>query len=325
MNILAIIVTYGNRFHYLNQVVKRLLDEEIKKIIIISNGSDEITKKLIFDLKKKNKKIKLIILKKNYGSAFAIKKGLISALKTYYKFILLLDDDNLPASGSVKILEKEYRKHGNSYKNIFSPNRYKLKYYNNLQFKNNSFQFLNNNFIKFNFLHIVYFFIKSIFSKSVKIKKKILMQVAPYGGLFFNKKIIKIIGYPNTDFFLYADDFDFTLRMTRSNFNIYYCKDYLIKDLDKTLDENNYFSKKINEKKIFFQVRNHTYFSRNFINNKFAYYSNMCIFLFYFILRNFIITTDKFFFFKRLYLIIKAIKSGNSKRLISYKNNIIND
>ena len=39
MSILAIIVTYGNRFHYLNQVVKRLLDEEIKKIIIISNGS----------------------------------------------------------------------------------------------------------------------------------------------------------------------------------------------------------------------------------------------------------------------------------------------
>ena len=145
------------------------------------------------------------------------------------------------------------------------------------------------------------------------------MQVAPYGGLFFNKEVIKSVGYPKTNFFSYADDFDFTLRMTRNNFNIYYCKDYLIEDLDKTLDENNYFSKKIDEKKIFFQIRNHTHFNRNFITNKIIYYSNMFIFLFYFALRNFFIIKDKIFFFKRLYLIIKAVKSGDNKKLISYQ------
>ena len=126
------------------------------------------------------------------------------------------------------------------------------------------------------------------------------------------------MGYTKTNFFLYADDFDFTLRMTRNNFNIYYSKDYLIKDLDKTLDEKNYFSKETDEKKIFFQIRNHTYFSRNFITNKIIYYSNMYIYLFYFILRNFFTTSDKKFFFKRLYLILKAVRSGNSKQLISY-------
>lgn len=318
MSILGIIVTYGNRFHYLEHVVKRLLKEKIDTILIVSNGSDKISKKLILDLKTKSKKIKLIILKKNYGSALAIKKGLEYALKTDCKFILLLDDDNLPALGFKKILEKKYRQYGNSYKNIFSPNRYKLKYYKNIQSKNNPFIFLNNNFIKFNFLQIIFHFIKKFFIKKVKLKKNILMQVAPYGGLFFNKDLIKKVGYPKTNFFLYADDFDFTLRMTRNNFNIYYSKDYLIKDLDPTLDVNNYFSKKIDEKKIFFQVRNHTYFSRNFITNKIIYYFNMYIFLFYFILRNFFVIADKNFFFKRLYLILKAVRSGNSKQLISY-------
>jgi len=318
MNILAIIVTYGNRFYYLKQVVQRLLKEKIKTILIISNGTDNITTKLIVDLKKKSKKIKLIILKKNKGSAFAIKKGLKYSLKSDCKFILLLDDDNLPALRFTKILEKKYQQYGNSYKNIISPNRYKLKYYKNLQSKNNPFFFLNNNFIKFNFLQIIFYFIKKFFIKKEKLKKNILMQVAPYGGLFFNKEVLKSLGYPKTNFFLYADDFDFTLRMTRNNFNIYYSKDYLIKDLDPTLDENNYFSKKIDEKKIFFQMRNHTYFSRNFITNKIIYYSNMCIFLFYFILRNFFIITDKKFFFKRLYLILKAVRSGNNKQLISY-------
>jgi GT2 family glycosyltransferase len=192
-----------------------------------------------------------------------------------------------------------------------------LKYYKNLQSKDKPFFFLNNNFIKFNFLQIIFNFIKKFFIKKKKLKKDILMQVAPYGGLFFNKEVIKRSGYPNTNFFLYADDFDFTLRMTKNSFNIYYSKDYLIKDLDVTLDENNYFSKKIDEKKIFFQVRNHTYFSRNFITNKIIYYSNMCIFLFYFILTNFFIITDKKFFFKRLYLILKAVRSGNRKQLIS--------
>ena len=144
------------------------------------------------------------------------------------------------------------------------------------------------------------------------------MQVAPYGGLFFNKEILNHIGYPKTNFFSYADDFDFTLRMTKNNFNIYYCKDYLIKDLELTFDGGNYFSNKIDEKKIFFQVRNHIYFSRNFISNKIIYYSNMCIFLFYFTFKNFFLTSNKIFFFKRLYLILKAVRSVNRKRLISY-------
>jgi GT2 family glycosyltransferase len=318
MNIIAIITTYGNRFHFLNKVINRLLKEKIKKLLIISNGSNEHTKKLILNTNK-NKKIKLIILKKNYGSAFAIKKGLKYSLKSNFKFVLLLDDDNLPALGFKKILERKYQQYGNSFKNIFSPNRYKLKYYKNLQSKNNQFFFFNNNFIKFNFLQIIFHFIKKFFIKKEKLKKNILMQVAPYGGLFFNKEVIKSVGYPKTNFFSYADDFDFTLRMTRNNFNIYYCKDYLIEDLDKTLDENNYFSKKIDEKKIFFQIRNHTHFNRNFITNKIIYYSNMFIFLFYFALRNFFIIKDKFFFFKRLYLIVKAVKSGDNKKLISYQ------
>jgi hypothetical protein len=84
------------------------------------------------------------------------------------------------------------------------------------------------------------------------------------------------------------------------------------------LVEKNYFSKEIDEKKIFFQIRNHTHFSRNFITNKIIYCSNMYIYLFYFILRNFFSTSDKKFFFKRLYLILKAVRSGNSKQLISY-------
>jgi len=318
MSILGIIVTYGNRFIYLEQVIKRLLKEKIRTILIISNGADKISKNRILDLRRNNKRIKLIILEKNYGSALAIKKGLKYAQKSNSKFILLLDDDNLPRLGFKKILEKKYQQYGNSYKNIFSPNRYKLKYYKNLQFKNKPFFFLNNNFIKFNFLQIIFYFIKKFFIQKEKLKKDILMQVAPYGGLFFNKEVLKRLGYPKTNFFLYADDFDFTLRMTKNNFNIYYSKDYLVEDLDPTLDENNYFSKKIDEKKIFFQVRNHTYFSRNFITNKIIYYSNMYIFLFYFILRNFFIITDKKFFFKRIYLILKAIRSGNSKQLISY-------
>jgi len=318
MNILGIIVTYGNRFIYLEQVVKRLLKEKIRTILIISNGADKISKKRLLDLRRNNKRIKLIILEKNYGSALAVKKGLKYALKSNCKFILLLDDDNLPALGFKKILEKKYQQYGNSYKNIFSPNRYKLKYYKNLQSKNKPFFFLNNNFIKFNFFQIIFYFIKKFFIKKEKLKKEILMQVAPYGGLFFNKEVLKSLGYPKTNFFLYADDFDFTLRMTKNTFNIYYSKDYLIKDLDPTLDENNYFSKKIDEKKIFYQVRNHTYFSRNFITNKIIYYSNMYFFLFYFFLRNFFIITDKKFFFERLYLILKAVRSGNSKQLISY-------
>ena len=34
--------------------------------------------------------------------------------------------------------------------------------------------------------------------------------VAQYGGLFFNKKLLDVIGYPNEKLYLYCDDYEWT-------------------------------------------------------------------------------------------------------------------
>ena len=59
------------------------------------------------------------------------------------------------------------------------------------------------------------------------------VPVAPYGGLFFHKKLIDIIGYPMEDLFLYQDDFEYTYRITKNGGKIYLILNSTVKDLEK--------------------------------------------------------------------------------------------
>lgn len=70
------------------------------EIIIVNDGSLDNTKKNIENIIRKNSKVKLINLKKNYGKGYAVKEGM---LKAQGDFHLFLDADN---STSIEHLNK---------------------------------------------------------------------------------------------------------------------------------------------------------------------------------------------------------------------------
>ena len=135
--------------------------------------------------------------------------------------------------------------------------------------------------------------------------------MAPYGGLFFHKSLLDNIGFPNVKFNTYGDDYEFTLRMIKNNYKIYLCKNYFVEDIDKTFGHNDYFNKNTNEKKIYFQIRNHTSISKKFITNILFYRANMFIFIFYILMRNVFKIVRPLVFFRRVNIILKAIIDGN--------------
>jgi len=102
--------------------------------------------------------------------------------------------------------------------------------------------------------------------------------------------------------------------MTKKKFSILIDKKYLVEDLSPTFGSKSYFDKEIHEKKIYYQLRNHTYISKKFITKKLYYNINMCLFIIYLVTINISNIFKPFFFQKRLRLILKAIRDGNSNK-----------
>lgn len=323
MNTFVVTVTYANRFHLLDQVVEAALNEGVQKVIIVDNNSDpESKEKLQQDKYISNDKIQVIFLDGNYGSAAGFKAGIQEAYNhSECEFIWLLDDDNLPMKGALGRLVLAYQYLGGSPNNLLVSFRDR----NIAQvYHGQHIQHRANSFINF---HILTWLEKKIPKNFVAIKKNginfpiIRSQVAPYGGFFFPKSVVNDIGFPNEKLFVYADDHEWTLRMTDAGYNIFLCSESLIKDIDKTwpISEGTHphYNPATDEKKMYYSMRNNTYIDKKFITNKCIYFCNLLFVLLGNYLRAFI--ADPQLANKRFKIIIKAVSdgiNGNFERLL---------
>ncbi len=101
----AIIVSYNPDNNLLDSV--NLLINQVEKIIIVDNGSDDKKKKdinLIKDIDKQ--KINVIFNEENLGIATALNIGVKQALKDGYDWVLTMDQDSKASSNMIeKMLE----------------------------------------------------------------------------------------------------------------------------------------------------------------------------------------------------------------------------
>jgi GT2 family glycosyltransferase len=320
----VVTVTYGNRFHLLKQVVESALVEGVYKVIVVDNNSEPESREKIKEYEKKlgSQKIKVLYLDDNYGSAGGFKRGLEEAYNDpECEFILLLDDDNVLEKDSISKSWYliSYLKDLN-YNYMLSFYRKDLEDFS--KFINEFYitVYLPNNFCGFSLRRYIK---DKIITKITKLRKKQLyfeelyslhpIDVAPYGGLLFHKSILSKIGYPREDFYLYGDDHEFTYRFTKSGGVIFLCGGINIKDIDKTTIFKGkiilYYDKEFPEDKFYYQIRNHTFFSKYFITNNLIFCTNLFIFL----LINFkqlFKVPDKKVFFRRYIILLKAIKDG---------------
>src|SRR4249920_3336906 len=106
----VVTITNGDRWQFLRQVLQNLIGNSMVNNIVLVNNA------VTYDLHNevdslKTEKIHIINLDKNYGSSGAFKKGLeFLSQQESTKFILMLDDDNLPSEGAVELLYKRWNK-----------------------------------------------------------------------------------------------------------------------------------------------------------------------------------------------------------------------
>lgn len=291
-NICVLIVTYSNRWQFLSQVLKRVGTlENVTDIVVVDNASAYSVAENCRQLA--DERIKVITNKENLGSAGGYKVGL-----EYFKqdcaadFVWLLDDDNQPAVDALDQLTGAWSSIplSDDRKALFSLRPDRKQHVRIAEGKNaNRFFSAENSFMGFNLLRIPfnqYYKLRDRFIKGGTFKEKALMPYAPYGGMFFHKRMLDLIGYPEESFFVYADDSEYTYRITKKGGQIWLIPASRIKDVDTSYGINytRHFWRSVYldlwSFRTYYQVRNSVYFYDQVnVDNRLVYGLNKWLFL----------------------------------------------
>lgn len=190
----AVVVTY-NRKELLLECIDALLSQSCSSamdIVVVDNASTDGTadalKQLISD-----REICYLNTGSNIGGAGGFNYGMRYAVENGYDFVWAMDDDTIPTQTALEELLKFDQKNKNSYGFLSSlalwtdgkPNRM------NLQKKA-----INKRIKSFNQTHIK-------------------IGVATFVSIFIPTKIIRTVGLPIKEFFIWADDIEYTSRISK--------------------------------------------------------------------------------------------------------------
>jgi len=324
MKVCAVIVTYGDRFHLLRQVMDACYNEGVNKIIVIDNASEENSKKQLKEYEEKESRLRVVYLNENTGSAGGYKRGLQEAYKCQEcEFIWLLDDDNQPQKDSLKVLKDFWDKLEDENKEekvallSYRDNRLNTKPTPRKLGKTNSFFGFHISDLPKKVFNV--FKRKLGFpdkKNEIKNTKFFLLNTAPYGGTFLNNKLLNIIGFPKEEYYLYGDDLEWSNRIISNNGKIYLVVDSYIRDIDiswaTSESPTTYFYAFLNKGedfRVYYSIRNGVNMFFNLKENNTIYYLNKFIYML--ILRAFVNKNN----INRYKLIKKAINDGENNKL----------
>lgn len=265
----CVMVTYGSRSDFVIRCIEPLMKcAHISKIVLVNNGSLTDYELLISD-----RKVSHINVSENAGSAKGFALGIKKARELKLDYIMLLDDDNLIDIKSLSNLV-EWVQHTNvdCCAALRTDRPEFIEVSKGASHKNIS----TNSYLDY-----------SLFNPDV-VSKYLeefrfgypLINYYTYSGLVFKSCLLEHVKYPNQDYFLYCDDYDFTYRISKYSNGIVLKYDVEIDDIDKswvakTNDGHQYFVSKEDQMRLYYSIRNRAFFEKeNFVNNKLIYCTN---------------------------------------------------
>lgn len=203
--VMAIVVTY-NRKDLLKECIVALLNQNYKncEILIVDNASTDGTEKLVTE-EFKNPRIRYVNTKTNLGGAGGFNYGMKEAYKLGCDYMWIMDDDCIVNNDSLeKLLEADIKLNGNygflSSKVLWKDNSICKM---NIQKKNFS-RWLRN------------------FDKNMQ-----LIEMASFVSLFLKTSVVKEMGLPIKDFFIWTDDWEYTRRISLK-YKCYFVSDSIV-------------------------------------------------------------------------------------------------
>lgn len=268
MKIQAVIVTYANRGEFLSQCIKSLYEAGVVDLVVVDNRADydvpAILSKCI------GLKYDVIHLEKNQGSAVGYNVGMQKVMQGDADFIFLLDDDNVVLPGAIAHLQDVWQSKKEEYNSnllMIGATRPAHVKSTDPTGKGQS----HDSFLGFDRRDIYLKIIKNIFGKerwhSFCHEEVRRVDFAPYSGLFFSRNLLNVVGLPNKEFVLYADDTEFTYRVTQNGGAIFLTGKPFVNDLEESWNVGDEYSNSFrrwlfggSDIRVFYSVRNHVYF-----------------------------------------------------------------
>lgn len=333
-NISVVTVTYGTRWHLLSNVLEGIRTQTypINDILIVNNGSHDQIEQEVEQLK--DSRIRIIKLDYNRGSAVGFSAGLMAALQKNCDFIWLLDDDNKPRSDALSKLLQSYELLGSNCINALVATRYVNGSTRGIATLSKPGSFLGFHIInlpkEITKKILTVFIAKSEYSLCSTNSKKPkntydecpLKQIdtAPYGGLLLHKKLIRLIGLPREDFVTYADDTEYTMRISQHGGNIYLCGPSLIDDIEPSWSlrrgkANPLILEGVSSYRLYYGIRNHCFLDFHASTWKWVFFCSMIVRVTVLAINGLLFEKNKKAFFKNLQVIFHAVRDGINGKL----------
>lgn len=241
--ILAIVVTF-NRSKLLNECIQRLVDSNYQcDILIVDNASTDNTK-MIVDKYLTNYRVKYVNTGANLGGAGGFNFALNYAYRFAYDYFWLMDDDTMVMPESLRKLVDASQKLNGKFGFISSFAKY-----------------TDGSACKMNIPTLS----KKWYGNHKYIDNSLMVDKATFVGFLISKKNIKEFGLPIKEFFIWADDSEFSSRIARKLPSYLILDSIVIHKMKKNGDAN--FKVFLNEntdrvERYFYSFRNRFYIAK---------------------------------------------------------------
>jgi GT2 family glycosyltransferase len=274
----VVTVTYGARLQHLSQVVQRLLvTEKVGHVIVVDNAAST-------DISAVGgahaSRVTILHQRSNLGPAIGFSLGIQHALTLDFGHIWLLDDDNVPEPGCTTTLLDELE-HLASQKGASRSAVLALREDHQSDIAAGVPVRLavpgHSSFIGFNVLQVWY----KLWRRTPWGKPRgrpqhrcVDLPYGPYGGLLASREMFAANGLPRTDFVLYADDTEYTLRLVRRGGTLRLVTSALITDVDRSWSHTNRRGSSLttylespSDTRIYYTVRNRVWLESRFLTS----------------------------------------------------------
>jgi GT2 family glycosyltransferase len=323
--VVVVTVTYGKRWNLLKQVIEAVQSEGGAKVIVIDNGSQEdITQLATTEF---GDFVDVVKMGKNTGSAGGFCAGFKTALESKYEYILLLDDDNKLIVGSLNKLKTAYAKELTD-SGVSQDSLALLGFREDHQadvamgVSQSRINPRPGSFFGFHVLDVLFKIWRRLPIGKQKMQQaplpeKVILNVAPWSGLYFHRSLIEKHGLPNEQLVLYADDTEYTWRITAAGGRIVLATAVQIEDIDKSWNIKSQFGNSFDsflmgdgDFRVYYGVRNQAYFEKHCLPENGWTFINKGVYLTILKIRSIMLGKNN-----RWQLLKKAIANGHAINL----------
>lgn len=228
-------VTYSDRLVYLQRLIEQAFAfEQITRVVVVSNASsaplDQLTSRW-------PGQVRIIRLEQNTGSANGYAVGLEAALAEGARYIWMMDDDNAPTASAVRLLHEELATLGEA---VGLQRAAVLGFRPSQQediARGVPRRFITqprSSYFGFHVAQLPYKLWRRLPWGRPKgtPPRAVDLPFAPYGGMLAHRSLYEAIGLPLRELVLYADDTEYTRRITAMGGRLRLVTDALIDELE---------------------------------------------------------------------------------------------